>query len=655
MRRQLLLLFTEATALLLLPTVSSLSAGDSLSNCSQTFSCGPLVNISYPFTGGNRPTHCGPPEFRLSCNGHYPQLTAGTLTFRVQALDQTHRLLNLLTTDLYDGTTCLPPYTNTALNSTIFTFARDCEDLTLFYECSDLTNIYPDNQFSCKINGTKTDNYFLIGAVPTDPIFNGSKCEVSVTVPIQWSSAFMLTHSPSTFWLMRALAMGFQVNYTNPYEDQCVMCGGIGGECGFDSDQGKPICICGDHICPTSPSKPIPTPDNPGNYKPFHVHGFNKWRKLIIGGASAISASIFAIAIILTWKVLLFKNKKDGEVEQLMGIIGSLAPRRYRHTELKKMTKSFSEKLGQGGFGAVYKGKTRDGCLVAVKMLTELKSSPKEFINEVVSISRTSHINVITLLGFCYEGKKRALIFEYMPNGSLDKFIYSGKALNMRSSLEWKILYQIAIGIARGLEYLHRGCNTKILHFDIKPHNILLDRDFTPKISDFGLAKLCHGRESAVSTLDMRGTIGFIAPEVVCRNLGRVSHKSDVYSYGMLVFDMVGIKNSNINVSNSSEVYFPEWIYRNVEPSKDMKLPMNVTEEEEVLVRKMIIVSLWCIQTSPFDRPPIVKVIEMLEGSIESLQMPPKPNLFSPLQELSQHWETSLSNSNGSHKEDKIP
>ncbi|XP_018722154.2 PR5-like receptor kinase [Eucalyptus grandis] len=316
------------------------------------------------------------------------------------------------------------------------------------------------------------------------------------------------------------------------------------------------------------------------------------------------------------------------------------------------MTKSFSEKLGQGGFGAVYKGKTRDGCLVAVKILTELKSSPKEFINEVVSISRTSHINVITLLGFCYEGKKRALIFEYMPNGSLDKFIYLGKALNMRSSLEWKILYQIAIGIARGLEYLHRGCNTKILHFDIKPHNILLDRDFTPKISDFGLAKLCHGRESAVSTLDMRGTIG---PEVVCRNLGRVSHKSDVYSYGMLVFDMVGIKNSNINVSNSSEMYFPEWIYRNVEPIKDMKLPMNVTEEEEVLVRKMIIVSLWCIQTSPFDRPPIVKVIEMLEGSIESLQMPPKPNLFSPSQELSQHWEMSMSNSNGSHKEDKIP
>ncbi|KAK2632697.1 hypothetical protein EUGRSUZ_L01204, partial [Eucalyptus grandis] len=572
---------------------SSLSAGESLSNCSRTFSCGNVVNVSYPFTGGDRPSHCGPPEFRLSCNGSYPELTADSLTYSVRELNQTRRSLILSRADLNASNGCLRQYANTTLNSTIFTFASDGEDLTLFYECSNLTNINPDNQFTCKINGIDMDSYYLIGAVPTDLILNGSKCEVSVTVPIQ---PFMVKTVPYTIqwnaWLKGVLMEGFEVNYTNPYEDQCVMCGGIGGECGFDSDQGKPICICGDQICPTSAAE---------------YEGSSWRRKLIIGGASATVASISTIAIFFTLKVLLFKNKKDGEVEQLIGILGSLVPRRYRYTDLKKMTKSFSEKLGQGGFGAVYKGKTRDGCLVAVKILTELKSSPKEFINEVVSISRTSHINVITLLGFCYEGKKRALVFEYMPNGSLDKFIYSGRALNMSSSLEWKILYQIAIGIARGLEYLHRGCNIRILHFDIKPQNILLDRDFTPKISDFGLAKLCHGRESAVSTLGMRGTVGFIAPEVICRNLGRVSHKSDVYSYGMLVLDMVGIKNFDIKVSNNNEMYFPEWIYRNLEPDKDLKLPMNVTEEEEVLARKMIIVSLWCIQTSPFDRPPIVK------------------------------------------------
>ncbi|KAK3425885.1 hypothetical protein EUGRSUZ_F02099, partial [Eucalyptus grandis] len=336
---------------------------------------------------------------------------------------------------------------------------------------------------------------------------------------------------------------------------------------------------------------------------------------------------------IFSWKAPLFKSEKDPGIEKLMGIHGSLVPRRYQYIDLKKMTNSFSEKLGQGGFGAVYKGEISDVGFVAVKILTESKSSLEEFINEVVSISRTSHVNVITLLGFCYEGKKRALVFEYMPNSSLDKFMYSGKALNMSSCLEWKILYQIAIGIARGLEYLHRGCNTIILHFDIKPQNILLNRDFIPKISDFGLAKLCPGQESAVSILGMRGTIGFIAPEVACRNLGKVSHKSDVYSYGMLVLEMVGIRNSDIKISNR------KWIYRNLEPGKDLKLPFNVTEEEEVTARKMIIVSLWCIQTSPSDRPPIVKVIEMLEGSFESLPMPPKPISYSPTRPSSQQWE----------------
>ncbi|XP_030461222.2 LEAF RUST 10 DISEASE-RESISTANCE LOCUS RECEPTOR-LIKE PROTEIN KINASE-like 2.4 [Syzygium oleosum] len=637
MQRHLLL--TAATALLLLlllhstASSSSPSVDNSLSNCDQTFNCGPLVNVSYPFTGGDRPDHCGPPEFRLGCVGGFPEFTAGLLTYRVLALDQTRQSLTLSRTDLYNNI-CLSQYANTTLNSSIFTFVSDDEDLTLFYGCWTIMTVKPQNLFSCEINGTETDNYYLLGALPTDPILNVSTCNVSVTVRILQSAVNMLTANRSK--LREALMEGFEVNYTNPYEDECVRCGGIGGECGFDSDLGKPICSCDDRICSTSTA------------------GSNRWRKLIIGGAFAIGASISAIAIIFTWKVPLFKNKKDRGVERLIGIHGSLAPRRYRYTDLKKMTNSFSEKLGQGGFGAVYKGKIKDDCLVAVKILTESKSSPEEFINEVVSISRTSHVNVITLLGFCYEGKKRALVFEYMPNGSLDKFIYSGRALNRSSSLEWKLLYHIAIGIARGLEYLHRGCNTRILHFDIKPHNILLDRDFNPKISDFGLAKLCHGQESAVSTLGMRGTVGFIAPEVVFRNLGRVSHKSDVYSYGMLVLDMVGFGSSDIKFSNSSEVYFPEWIYRNLEPGKELKLPMNVTEEEEVLARKMIIVSLWCIQTSPSDRPPIVKVIEMLEGSFQSLQMPPKPILYSPSRSLSQHWEMTTSTSYGSREEDRI-
>jgi len=286
------------------------------------------------------------------------------------------------------------------------------------------------------------------------------------------------------------------------------------------------------------------------------------------------------------------------------------------------MTKSFAVKLGQGGFGAVYKGNLSNGSQVAVKMLKDTKGDGEEFMNEVASISRTSHVNVVTLLGFCLEGSKRALIYEYMPNGSLERYAFS-TSMSSENSLSWEKLFDIAIGIARGLEYLHRGCNTRIVHFDIKPHNILLDQDFCPKISDFGLAKLCPNKESVISIGGARGTIGYIAPEVFSKQFGTVSTKSDVYSYGMMVLEMVGARDKKVNAdSESSSQYFPQWIYEHLDDYCISASEINgeITE----LVRKMIVVGLWCIQVIPTDRPTMTRVVEMLEGSINNLELPPK-------------------------------
>ncbi|MBA0741848.1 hypothetical protein Gogos_014969 [Gossypium gossypioides] len=222
---------------------------------------------------------------------------------------------------------------------------------------------------------------------------------------------------------------------------------------------------------------------------------------------------------------------------------------------------------------------------VAVKVLNESKGNGEDFMNEIASISITSHVNIVTLLGFCFEKSKRALIYEFMPHGSLDKFIYSQGSNNQSRQLEWKTLYDIALGIARGLKYLHQRCNTRILHFDIKPHNILLDNNFCPKMSDFGLSKLCERKESIISMACARGTIGYIAP------------KSDVYSYEMMVLEMVGgRKNIDIGVSQPSEAYFPSWIYDHLDQSMNLNLKGVIVEEEEEITRKLIIVSLWCIQ-----------------------------------------------------------
>ncbi|KAL5553147.1 hypothetical protein UlMin_040548 [Ulmus minor] len=327
-------------------------------------------------------------------------------------------------------------------------------------------------------------------------------------------------------------------------------------------------------------------------------------------------------------------NKTHQNVEAFLRNYGPLQVRRYRYSDIKKMTNSFTEKLGKGGFGDVFKGKLDNGCLVAVKVLNNTKgSNAEEFFNEVTTISRTSHVNIVSLVGFCFESaKKRALIFEFMPNGSLEKFIFDENSSESNPhQLDWETHYQISLGIARGLEYLHHGCHTRILHFDIKPHNILLDADFVPKISDFGLAKICAREESIVSMMGPRGTIGYIAPEVFSRNFGGVSYKSDVYSYGMMVLEIVGgRKDINVRVDNTSEIYFPHWIYRRLEIDEDLGMERIMKEEDRVKVRKMIIVSLWCIQTDPSTRPTMSRVIEMLEGSLESLQVPPKPFLSSP-------------------------
>lgn len=317
------------------------------------------------------------------------------------------------------------------------------------------------------------------------------------------------------------------------------------------------------------------------------------------------------------------RKKKKPDVEAFLRNHGTVGLQRHTYSDLKKITNSFRDKLGEGGYGAVYKGKLQNtGNLVAVKILKKTEGNAEEFINEVASIGKTNHVNVVTLLGFCYEGRNRALVYDFMPHGSLEKYLYGR---NNHHLLSWEELFQIAVGIARGLEYLHRGCNTRILHFDIKPHNILLDANFCPKISDFGLAKLCPRKESLISISEARGTVGYIAPEVFLRSFGGVSYKSDVYSYGMLVLEMVGCRRkADIEGDDQSrtEKYFPQWIYEKLEVGETLDDQEMLSADERDIQKKMILVSLWCVKTNPSSRPEMSQVVDMLEGAVESLQVP---------------------------------
>ncbi|GMY24337.1 LEAF RUST 10 DISEASE-RESISTANCE LOCUS RECEPTOR-LIKE PROTEIN KINASE-like 2.4 [Fagus crenata] len=393
-----------------------------------------------------------------------------------------------------------------------------------------------------------------------------------------------------------AIKEGFVVNWKED-TDSCSACTQSKGVCGYDVNTNQSTCYCSDQT---------------------HVswaQTISWWikeyqRECTISLQSVIGIIIYRRRDQPLNKALIFRKtarKNDENVKAFIMNYGSLAPKQYSYSEIKKMTNSFIKKLGQGGYGGVYKGKLLDGKLVAVKVLSESKGNGEEFINEVASISRTFQVNIVTLLGFCYEKQRQALIYEFMPNGSLDKFIY------LQGSSTKNVLVK------------------KWAYIDVKPQNILLDEDFISKISDYGLAKLCQRKESIVSMLSMRGTIGFIALEVFSRNFGGVFHKSDVYSYGMLVLEMVGgRKNFDAGVSNNSKIYFPDWVYKDLELGIDGRTCGVITDVEEETTRKMILVSLWCIQTNPSDRPSMNKVVEMLEGSLHSLQIPPKPYLCSP-------------------------
>jgi serine/threonine protein kinase len=260
---------------------------------------------------------------------------------------------------------------------------------------------------------------------------------------------------------------------------------------------------------------------------------------------------------------------------------------------------------------------------VAVKILNNTQGEGKEFITEVEIMGKIHHINVVRLLGFCADGIHRALVYNFFANGSLQSFIFPPD--NKDHFMGWEKLQQIAFGIAKGIEYLHEGCNHPILHFDINPHNVLLDDTFTPKISDFGLAKICSKNLSMVSMTAARGTLGYMAPEVLSRNFGNVSLKSDIYSYGMLLLELVGGRK-NVDSSSSTEnfnVLYPEWIHNLLEGD----IHIHIEDEGDVkIAKKLAIVGLWCIQWQPMNRPSIKTVVQMLETEcFNQLNFPPNP------------------------------
>ncbi|XP_061336783.1 rust resistance kinase Lr10-like [Gastrolobium bilobum] len=342
--------------------------------------------------------------------------------------------------------------------------------------------------------------------------------------------------------------------------------------------------------------------------------------------AAGVIAGSTVLALVLSAFFRLYcyfrmKGEDHVRVENFLKDYRALKPTRFSYADIKRITHQFKDKLGEGAHGAVYKGKLSSQILVAVKTLNSTEGDGKEFINEVGTMGKIHHVNVVRLLGFCADGSHRALVYDFFPNGSLQNFISPQNSKD--TFLGWDKLQQIAVGIAKGIEYLHQGCDHRILHFDINPHNVLLDDSFIPKITDFGLAKLCSKNRSTVSMTAARGTLGYMAPEVFSRNFGSVSYKSDMYSYGMLLLEMVGGRKNVNTVQDTFQVLYPDWIHSLLE-GVDVNIPID-EEGDFRIAKKLAIVGLWCIQWHPVQRPSMKTVMQMLQGEGDKLQVPPSP------------------------------
>ncbi|KAI3954330.1 hypothetical protein MKW92_002477 [Papaver armeniacum] len=320
-------------------------------------------------------------------------------------------------------------------------------------------------------------------------------------------------------------------------------------------------------------------------------------------------------------------EKKLREISQDTTVSRS-SLRSFTYQELEEATKGFKDELGRGAFGIVYKGLIKEmdsTSSVAVKRLDKvLQDGEKEFKTEVNAIGRTHHKNLVQLFGFCEEGQQRLLVYEFMSNRSLADHLYGN------SKPDWKQRVQIALGISRGLLYLHEDCSTQIIHCDIKPQNILLDDSFSAKISDFGLAKLLITTQSRISTITgIRGTKGYVAPEWF-RNTP-VSEKVDVYSFGVMLLEIVCCRKGVVQEQGEEDMksILTDWAYYCFSKGK---LEDLVEDDEEVMndmrrFERLVMVAIWCIQDEPSLRPSMKKVVQMLEGVLE-VPVPPCPYQF---------------------------
>nr|AFN53637.1 putative ATP-binding protein [Linum usitatissimum] len=359
------------------------------------------------------------------------------------------------------------------------------------------------------------------------------------------------------------------------------------------------------------------------------------WVWIVVSVVSVIVILIFVSGLVC-WKMRYGDDKFDFDPyptieEAIQG--SSTAPRKFKLKELRKATGNFNSKnkLGKGGFGTVYKGIIENKEIAVKKVSKKTTQGKQEFISEVITIGNLHHRNLVKLIGWAYERKEYLLVYEYMPNGSLDHFVFHGDKLETGNNngpssnlMSWGVRLRVISGAAQALEYLHNGCEKKVLHRDIKSSNIMLDSEFNAKLGDFGLARTyVQSDQTHHSTKEVAGTPGYMAPEVFLT--GRATEETDVYAFGILLLEVAcGRKPGGWMDQDDYGSNIVKWVWElyrteNLMNAADARLNGDFNAEEMACV---LILGLACCHPNPNNRPSMKFVLKVMAGEAEAPELP---------------------------------
>ncbi|XP_062024761.1 G-type lectin S-receptor-like serine/threonine-protein kinase B120 isoform X2 [Rosa rugosa] len=577
---------------------SSVCADDAVeyANCSQPITCGGVKSkVSYPFRGANRADYCGKSGFDVTCEANVPMITMENIKFRILDMTTTTPTVKVARQDYWE-TICPPTYVSTNLNFSLFTYSSGLLNVSFWYGCNTTFSVL-GNSHEC--NSSVTASYLTqrgASSLPSDPVSTGA-CDYKVLVPVFASASADLDSNATD--IETAIDGGFDLDVLNADTDLCNSCLSSGGVCGqnMTTVANEFKCFCqtttsSTTTCTESSSQsPNPAPSNSAGRK----------RTIVIATFIATPGLLAIVFGYFLWKKTLGKRSETIKYLSAAGVENDTELPLFSLRSILVATNNFSEanKLGEGGFGPVYKGILPENQEVAIKRLSKKSGQgQQEFMNELKLIAKLQHTKLVRLLGCCTEAEEMMLIYEYMPNRSLDKFLFDPSE---KTKLDWDRRLRIIEGIAQGLLYIHKYSRLKIIHRDLKASNILLDGTMNPKISDFGMAKIFDINQTEANTNRVVGTYGYMSPEYA--RYGHFSEKSDVFSFGVLLL----------------EIAWDLWKEGRGIEVIDASIRETLQAHEAL---RCINIGLLCVQESAADRPAMASVIHMLQGN-EAASLPP--------------------------------